>query len=70
MSEGIHELLHRNLHEVIGEGDDASASLVAIRSSPGVGWEGLGFLRTIIDAFQEALDLRSAAYGSYSLTDE
>ena len=44
--------------------------MVVIRSSADVGGKGLGFLHAIIDAFQEALDMRRAAYRSYFLTDE
>jgi len=49
---------------------NASTSMVVIRSSTGVGGKGLGFLRVIIDAFQEALDMRRAAHRRYLITDE
>jgi hypothetical protein len=44
--------------------------MVVIPSSAGVGGKGLGFLRAIVDAFREALDMRRAAYRKYSPTDE
>jgi hypothetical protein len=44
--------------------------MVVIPSSAGVGGKRLGFLRAITDAFQEALDMRRAAYGEYFLSDE
>jgi hypothetical protein len=50
--------------------NNASTSVVVIPSSAGVGGKGLGFLRAIIDAFHETLDMRRAAYRKYSLTDE
>jgi len=49
---------------------NASTSMVVIPSSAGVRRKGRGFLRAIIDAFQEALEMRRAAYRSYFLTDE
>jgi hypothetical protein len=49
---------------------NASTSTLVIPSSAGVGGKGLGFLRALIDAFQEAFDMRRAAYRSYLLTDE
>jgi len=44
--------------------------MVVIPSSAGVRGKALGFLLAIIDAFQEAMDMRRAAYRSYFLSDE
>jgi hypothetical protein len=49
---------------------NASTSIVVIPSSARVGGKRLGFLRAIVSAFQEAMEMRRAAYRSYCLTDE
>jgi hypothetical protein len=49
---------------------NASTSIIIIPNAARVGLKRLGFLRAIVNSFQEAKEMRRAAYRSYRLTDE